>query len=96
MLIGKVTGSIVATQKADSLVGYKLLIVDVLDSLEEVKNTGLVAVDLFGAGVGEKVLLCSGSSARSLFDDPKAPIDLVITGIIDTIETRYTAERNEV
>ena len=86
MLIGKVTGSIVATQKADSLVGCKLLVVDILDAKEEVKNTGLVAVDLFSAGVGDKVLLCSGSSARALFDDPKAPIDLAITGIIDSIE----------
>ena len=66
MKIAKVIGNIWATRKEDKLAGYKLLIVQPLNILSGGKeNEPLVACDIIGAGVGETVLIVSGSSARS-------------------------------
>ena len=46
----------------------------------------LVAVDAIGAGIGEQVLVVSGSSARISVGDGSAPIDHVIVGIVDRID----------
>jgi ethanolamine utilization protein EutN len=87
MIICKVVGSIVSTTKAEKLTGKKLLIVQPLDmkSLEEYGNS-LVAVDTVGSGVGEVVLLVSGSSARQTDITNGVPVDAAIVGIIDQIE----------
>ncbi|MCL1997125.1 MAG: EutN/CcmL family microcompartment protein [Defluviitaleaceae bacterium] len=91
MIIGLVVGSVVSTQKDESLVGYKLLVVQQLNIKGEVvSNKDMVAVDFAGAGVGDKVLLSSGSSARQSARKEKAPIDLAIVGIIDTMENNYS------
>ena len=87
MLIGRVKGTIVATQKDERLVGYKLLIVQQLDADGTPISRDMVAVDSsLSAGIGERVLLCSGSPAKSHLDNPMAPIDLTVVGIIDQIE----------
>lgn len=88
MLIGTVVGSIVSTQKDEKLIGYKLLIVKRLNANGDIcQDLDMVAVDFAGAGIGDKVLLSSGSSARYLADNPQAPIDLAIVGIIDHLKT---------
>ncbi len=87
MKIGIVKGTVVSTQKDDSLIGCKLLVVSRLNADGSPIGEDEVAIDIFGAGIGEKVLLCAGSSARSLFDNPKTPVDLVVVGIIDSLET---------
>lgn len=83
MFIGRVIGTVVATRKDDALVGYKLLIV-------APENAGggnsLVAVDTVGSGVGERVLVVTGSSARVVAEKARVPVDAAIVGIIDTIE----------
>lgn len=86
MLIGKVVGTVVATQKEDSLNGLKLLLVRAVD--ENAKPTGghVVAADAVGAGVGETVLYASGSSARQTRVTDKRPVDAVIMAIVDQIE----------
>lgn len=86
MRMGLVTGTIVATQKDQNLVGCKLLIIQQINGKGEVIGNEEIAVDAFGAGIGEKVMLCSGSTARSVLGNPNAPIDLTIVGIIDVIE----------
>ena len=63
MIIGKVVGSIVSTRKHEALVGNKFLIVESLQKTAEGKNT-IVAIDVVGAGVGETVLVVTGTSAR--------------------------------
>ena len=65
MLLGRVTGTVVASRKEPLTVGWKLLVVRQLDA--EDKETGgyVVAADAVGAGVGEVVLYASGSSGRS-------------------------------
>ncbi|CAG9619994.1 EutN/CcmL family microcompartment protein [Sutcliffiella rhizosphaerae] len=87
MIIAKVVGSIVATTKAEKLTGKKLLIVTPLDmkSIEE-DGKPLVAIDTVGSGVGEVVLVVSGSSARQTEVTTGVPVDAAIVGIVDQIE----------
>ncbi|MGG3560829.1 EutN/CcmL family microcompartment protein [Neobacillus rhizosphaerae] len=87
MIICKVVGSIVSTTKAEKLTGKKLLIVQPLDmkSIEE-DGKPLVAIDTVGSGVGEVVLLVSGSSARQTEITNGVPVDAAIVGIVDQIE----------
>ncbi|KMJ60367.1 ethanolamine utilization protein EutN [Bacillus sp. LL01] len=87
MIIAKVTGSIVATTKAEKLKGKKLLIVTPLD-MKTIEEDGkpLVAIDTVGSGVGEVVLIVSGSSARQTEITNGVPVDAAIVGIVDQIE----------
>jgi len=87
MIIAKVTGNIVSTQKNSNLVGAKLLLVQPLDEKGCLAGDELIAVDGVGAGEGDLVLcICEGGSARQVYKNEKAPIDTVIAGIIDVIE----------
>jgi ethanolamine utilization protein EutN len=91
MFVAKVTGSLVATQKVDSMVGHKLLVVEPYRVDPQDRNrlvaTGrtFVAVDTVGAGEGEYVLITQGSSARLTPETKNLPIDTVIVGLIDTV-----------
>ena len=84
--VGKVAGMVVSTQKDETLVGKKLLIVQPVDSKEKAIGNAEVAIDSVGAGTGELVLVSKGSSARKVFGPEKSPIDAAIVGIIDTIQ----------
>ena len=91
MFVAKVTGSVVATQKIDTMVGHKLLVVEPY-RLEANERKGLVttgrtfvAVDTVGAGEGEFVLITQGSSARATPETKNLPIDCVIIGIVDSV-----------
>jgi microcompartment protein CcmK/EutM len=96
MLIAKVTGSLVATQKTDSMIGHKMLVVEPyrLDPTTRgaLVTTGrsMVAVDTVGAGEGEIVLITQGSSARLTPETKNLPVDTVIIGIIDTVHVDHT------
>ena len=86
MLIGRILGTVVSTQKDERLVGKKLLIVRPVD-LDGTDLSGyVVAVDTVGAGFHEKVLLVSGSSARMADGNKDCPVDTAIVGVIDTID----------
>jgi ethanolamine utilization protein EutN len=91
MFVAKVTGSVVATQKVDSMKGQKLLVVEPFRIDEgdrtRLKSTGrtFVAVDTVGAGEGEFVLITQGSSARFTPETKTLPIDAVIIGIVDRV-----------
>jgi microcompartment protein CcmK/EutM len=86
MLLGRVTGTVVASRKEPLTEGWKLLVVRQLDA--EDKETGgyVVAADAVGAGVGEVVLYTSGSSARNTEITRDKPCDAVIMAIVDTWE----------
>ena len=90
MRIGMVTGMVVSTQKDVRLVGCKLLIVRQLDANGDATGNEEVAVDVLGAGVGERVLICQGSPAKALLNNPQAPVDLAIVGIIDNVENNLS------
>jgi ethanolamine utilization protein EutN len=91
MFIAKVTGSVVATQKVDSMVGQKLLIVEPyrIDGQERGKlvSTGrtFISVDSLGCGEGDFVLITQGSSARLTPETKNLPVDAVIIGIVDSV-----------
>ena len=83
MIIGKVIGKVISTRKNPKLVGNKFLIVEPLCDFGFNTNNRIVAIDNVGAGVGEIVLVVTGSSARSICDIDNTPIDAAIVGIID-------------
>ena len=83
MKIGKVISNIWATRKADSMTGVKLMIVQMMDRPDNGQGKIIVAADLIGAGIGEKVLVTEGSSARQMPGFENSPIDAMIIGIID-------------
>ena len=87
ILVGKVKGNVVSTNKSETLTGLKLLIVVPvdMDTMQE-KGAPVVAIDAVGAGEGEVVMCCSGSSSRqTAFTDGK-PSDLAIIAILDSID----------
>lgn len=89
MLLAKVVGTVVATKKDETLVGCKLLILKPLrQGREEDKESDevIVAVDSVGAGVGELVLMVTGTTASRIMTDDKAPVDAAVIGIVDDIE----------
>ena len=81
MIIGQVKGNIVSTRKNAGLVGSKLLVI------EPIAGTGqgnrLVAIDQIGAGIGEIVLVATGSAARMGCGMETAPVDAAVVGIVD-------------
>jgi len=92
MTLCKVVGTVVATQKDRGLEGYKLQILQALDMPSMApRNSFLVAVDAVGAGNGEVVLCCSGSSARLTTTTENRPVDAVIVAIVDTAEVEGQA-----
>jgi ethanolamine utilization protein EutN len=103
MFVAKVTGAMVSTQKVDSMVGHKLLVVEPYrldENRAGLKTTGrtFIAVDTVGAGEGEYVLITQGSSARLTPETKNLPIDTVIIGIVDTVHVEnrcvYAKERS--
>lgn len=81
MLIGKVVGSVVATRKNDNLVGNKFMIVELIEDMGETKK--IVAIDNIGAGIGEIVLVATGSAARIGCGVEDTPVDAAVVGIVD-------------
>ena len=92
MQLAKVIGDVVVTRKDENLTGVKLLVLQPLSASGEPSGRTLVALDSVGAGVGETVLIVSGSSARMASGMKDCPVDAVIVGIIDSIEVPEFAE----
>lgn len=95
MFLAKVTGSLVATQKVETLRGHKLLVVEPyrLDPKNRKKLVSagrtFVAVDSLGVGEGEMVLITQGSSARLTPETKNLPIDTVVIGIVDRVDIEH-------
>jgi microcompartment protein CcmK/EutM len=90
MLLGRVAGTLVASQKEENLEGLKFLVVRQLDVDNEATGGYVVAADAVGAGVGEVVLYATGSSARQTVLTNNRPCDAVIMAIVDTWEVDGT------
>ncbi|MBM2841563.1 MAG: Ethanolamine utilization protein EutN/carboxysome structural protein Ccml [Bacteroidetes bacterium] len=86
MILGKVVGTVWATRKDEELVGMKFLIVKHVDLDYKVKDAFVVAVDTVQAGVGDIVLMCSGSSARQTALTKNKPVDAVIMAVVDKLD----------
>jgi len=93
MLLGKVIGTVISTQKEERLQGFKFFLVQRLDAHNRPLEETVVAVDSVGSGIGEVVLCATGSSARQTDITGDKPVDAVIIAIVDMWEadgeTRY-------
>ena len=82
MFKGIIRGNIVSTRKQDSLVGSKFMEVQLIKNGKETDEF-IIAIDSVGAGIGETVLITTGSSARLALHNTNSPADAVIVGIVD-------------
>ena len=86
MLRGKVIGNIVSTNKLDKLVGFKFLEIRLVEN-SQLTDKYIVAVDrTVSAGIGEEVLITTGSSARMALGDDYCPVDAVVVGVVDKVQ----------
>lgn len=83
MIVATVIGNVWATRKEDTLNGWKLMVVQRVDLADGGKHESFVAVDCVGAGVGERVLVVSGSAARRAVRNAESSVDAAIVGILD-------------
>ena len=82
MLKGIVRDNIVSTRKQESLVGSKFMEVELIEN-GALTGKFIIAIDSVGAGIGETVLITTGSSARLALHNTSSPADAVIVGIVD-------------
>ncbi|MCG8530849.1 MAG: EutN/CcmL family microcompartment protein [Desulfovibrionales bacterium] len=81
MLTAKLIGSVWSTRKSEQLMGLKLMMVELIGGTRA--GECMMVVDTISAGVGDRVIVTTGSSARRMLGDDTLPIDAVIVGIID-------------
>ena len=81
MITAKLIGNIWSTRKIESLNGFKLMLAEEIGGNKEGER--LVVIDTIGAGIGDRVIVTKGSSARRMLEDDNIPVDAVVIGIID-------------
>lgn len=86
MILGKVVGTVVSTQKDEGLEGLKLLVVQTVDLTMRETGSYVIAADAIGAGMGEQVLVVQGSSARMAVRVKGRPLDASVVAIVDSVE----------
>jgi microcompartment protein CcmK/EutM len=87
MLIARVVGELVATQKHPSHEGRKILLVQPLNLDGSNRGDAVVALDGVDAGIGDRVLVATeGFSAMTAVGRTQSPIDMAVIGFIDQIE----------
>ncbi len=87
MLIGRIIGDVVATQKSPSHQGRKILVVQPLNLDGSDRGDVVLALDAVDAGIGDRVLIVTeGFSAMTAVGRPNSPIDMAIVGVIDSVD----------
>ncbi len=81
MITAKLIDNVWATRKADSLSGLKFMLAEVIGGTGDGER--LIVADIIGAGIGDRVIVCTGSAARRMLGDDNIPIDAAVVGIID-------------
>ncbi|MCG8483707.1 MAG: EutN/CcmL family microcompartment protein [Clostridia bacterium] len=82
MLTARLIDNVWATRKAESLNGFKFMLAEVIGGGAG-EGQRLIVVDNISAGIGDRVIVCTGSSARRMLGDDNIPVDAVVVGIID-------------
>jgi ethanolamine utilization protein EutN len=82
MLTAKLIDNVWATRKADALNGYKFMLAEVIGGGSG-EGQRMIVIDIISAGIGDRVIVCTGSSARRMLGDDSLPVDAVVVGIID-------------
>jgi microcompartment protein CcmK/EutM len=91
MYLARVVGDVVATHRLEQLGGRKLLLVRRLDLDDREEGGEVIALDVIGVGVGEKVLVVQeGNAARSLFRNDRIPAQAVVVGVVDRVDLNRT------
>lgn len=90
MILAKVKGNIVSTQKDENLKGHKLLLIQPVSLTGEfLSSSEIIAIDLTGAGVGETVLVTQeGDAVQQILGHNKAPVNTIIVGIVDSLDVK--------
>jgi microcompartment protein CcmK/EutM len=87
MILAQVLGTVVSTRKDAALMSLKLMLCREVDAAFKPTGNYVVAADAVGAGSGELVLVAAGSSARLTEVTRDRPVDAVICGIVDSVES---------
>lgn len=82
MLTAKLTGHIWSTRKAESLNGLKLMQAEIIGGGSD-SGKRIIVADIISAGIGDRVIITTGSSARRMLGNDDVPVDAVVVGIID-------------
>ncbi len=97
MILAKVKGNLVSTQKNSNLIGQKLLLVHPIDlNSSYIGNNDVVAIDVANAGIGETVLLVQeGKAVQQILGHKNAPVHSVIVAVVDSIDVneKYTSQK---
>ena len=90
MVLAKVKGNIVSTQKNSHLKGHKLLTVHPVDlDYKYIGKKDVVALDFVDAGIGDIVLLVQeGKAVQQILGHRKAPVHSVIVAVVDSIDVK--------
>jgi len=87
VIIARVVGNVVATQKEASHEGMKILLIQPLDLENQPMGDAIVALDAVDAGVGDRVLAVQeGFSAMTSVGHTESPIDAAVIGVVDLVE----------
>ncbi|WP_315079587.1 EutN/CcmL family microcompartment protein [uncultured Clostridium sp.] len=81
MIIARLIDNVWATRKTELLNGFKFMLAEEIGGTREGRR--LVVADIISAGIGDRVIVCTGSSARRMLGDDNIPVDAVVVGIID-------------
>lgn len=81
MVTAKLTANVWATRKAEKLNGFKLMIAEIIGGSRD--GESMVVCDVIGAGIGDRVIVTTGSAARRMLEDDNVPVDACVVGIID-------------
>ena len=86
MILARIVGTVVATRKDERLVSHKLLVAQPVSPDGAVEGRQVVAIDTVDAGIGDTVLVVTGSSARMAADLHETPVDAAIVGVVDSVD----------
>ncbi|HEM5162028.1 TPA: EutN/CcmL family microcompartment protein [Streptococcus suis] len=81
MLVAELVDTIWATRKSETLSGVKFLLAKIVGGSRS--GEIMVVVDIIGAGIGDRVIIATGTAARRMMDDDQMPVDAAVIGIID-------------
>lgn len=97
MILAKVKGNLVSTQKNSYLVGHKLLLVHPIDlNNNYIGKNDVVAIDVVDAGIGDTVLLVQeGKAVQQILGHRNAPVHSVVVAVVDSIDVQssYTSKK---
>jgi microcompartment protein CcmK/EutM len=87
MYLARVIGDVVSSHRHENLGHRKLLLVRRLSLDDDEEGPEVIALDVIGVGLGEKVLIVQeGNAARALFKDTKIPAQAVVVGVVDHVD----------